>query len=82
MRELVSTDVALGALMAVVGAAIHSLAQAISWDLVIALLIGSLPGAFLGARLTGIISTRLARGVVAGALTIAGLVLSGVLATA
>ena len=81
MRELVSTDVALGALMAVVGAAIHSLAQTVSWDIVIALLVGSIPGAILGARLTGIVSTRLARGVVAGALTVAGLVLTGVLAT-
>ena len=81
MRQLVSTEVALGALMAIVGASVHSMAQAVSWDVVAALLLGSIPGALLGAKLVGIISTRLVRGCVAGALTVAGLVLTGVLST-
>jgi uncharacterized protein len=81
MRQLVSTDVALGAGMAIVGAAVHSLAQTVSWEIVAALLIGSIPGALLGAQLVGVISTRLVRGCVAGALTVAGLVLVGVLST-
>ncbi len=79
MRELVSTDVVLGALMAVVGATVHSLGQGISWDLVAALLAGSLPGALLGGKLIGIVSTRLVRGFVAGALFVAGLILTGLL---
>ena len=81
MRQLVSTDVALGAGMAIVGAAVHSVAQTVSWDIVAALLVGSIPGAIVGTRLTGIVSTRLVRGSVAGALTVAGLVLAGVLST-
>jgi uncharacterized membrane protein YfcA len=81
MRELVSTDVVLGAGMAVAGAIVHSLGQDVPWTLVGALLLGSLPGALLGSKLIGIISTRLVRGFVAGALVIAGLVLTGVLAT-
>jgi uncharacterized membrane protein YfcA len=81
MRELVSTDVAVGALMAIVGATVHSMTQAIQWDLVAALLLGSVPGALLGARLVGIISTRLVRSVVAGALIMSGLILTGVIST-
>src|SRR5439155_11259604 len=81
MRELVSTDVAVGALMAVVGATVHSMTQAIQWDLVAALLLGSVPGALLGARLVGIISTRLVRSVVAGALIMSGLILTGIIST-
>jgi uncharacterized membrane protein YfcA len=82
MRQLVSTDVVLGALMALVGAAVHSLTQSIPWDLVVALVIGSVPGAFLGGRLVGLFSTRLVRGVVAGALTVAGCILTGILSAA
>jgi uncharacterized protein len=82
MRELVSTDVAVGALMAVVGATVHSMSQAVPWGLVAALLLGSIPGAFIGGRLVGIISTRLVRGVVAGVLLISGLILTGILSAA
>jgi uncharacterized protein len=81
MRELVSTDVVLGAGMAIVGASFHSLGQTIPWTVVGALLLGSVPGAILGGKLTGIVSTRLVRACVGGALIIAGLVLTGVLAT-
>lgn len=79
MRELVSTDVALGALMAIAGATVHSLTQSVPWDLVIALLVGSVPGAFLGGRLVGVVSTRVVRGFVGAALLFSGLVLTGVL---
>ena len=82
MRELVSTDVVLGALMAIVGATVHSIAQDVSWDIVIALLVGSLPGALIGAKLVGIVSTRLVRCFVAGALVVAGMILTGLLSTA
>lgn len=82
LRELVSTDVVLGALMAIVGAIVHSLAVAIPWDLVLALLLGSVPGAFLGGKLVGQLSTRLVRGFVATALFVAGLLLTGILSTA
>jgi uncharacterized membrane protein YfcA len=81
MRELVSTDVVLGAGMALVGAALHSLGQTIPWPIVAALLVGSIPGAIIGGRLTGIVSTRLVRACVGGALVVAGFVLTGVLAT-
>jgi uncharacterized membrane protein YfcA len=81
MRELVSTDVVLGAIIAIVGALAHSLAQSVSWDIVIALLIGSMPGALVGARLIGVVSTRLVRGCVSGALIVVGLILIGVLST-
>jgi uncharacterized membrane protein YfcA len=81
MRELVSTDVVLGAGMAVAGAAVHALGQDVPWQLVGALLVGSLPGALIGSKLIGVISTRLVRGFVAGALVVAGLVLTGILAS-
>ncbi len=82
MRRLVSTDVVVGALMAIVGAAIHGSAQAVPWPIVAALLLGSLPGALLGARLVGIVSTRLVRGAVAGALLMSGLILTGTISAA
>jgi uncharacterized membrane protein YfcA len=82
MRELVSTDVAVGALMAIVGATVHSMAHAIAWDVVGALLLGSVPGALVGARLVGIVSTRLVRSMVAGALMVSGLILTGVISPA
>jgi len=82
MRELVSTGIVLGALMAIIGAAVHSLAREVSWELVAALLLGSVPGALLGAKLVGIVSTRLVRCFVSGALVIAGLGLIGALTSA
>jgi uncharacterized protein len=82
MRELVSTDVTVGALIAIVGAAVHSSHGEVAWDLVAALLLGSVPGALLGAKLVGIISTRLVRGAVAGALLVSGLFLTGLIQVA
>jgi uncharacterized membrane protein YfcA len=81
MRDLISTDVVLGAGMAVVGAVFHSMGQTIPWALVGALLLGSVPGAILGGKLTGIVSTRFVRSVVGGALLISGFVLTGILST-
>ena len=45
-------------------------------------LLGSVPGALLGAKLVGVISTRLVRGAVAGALLASGLVLTGAISVA
>ncbi|MBN1306230.1 MAG: sulfite exporter TauE/SafE family protein [Anaerolineales bacterium] len=65
LNLMVGLDVMHGALLAVVTSLNYSLAGQTDWGLVFLLLIGSLPGAWLGARMINRIDRRLVRGLLA-----------------
>jgi uncharacterized membrane protein YfcA len=53
LRRAAGTNLVVGFLLGVAGFATHAAATVIEWDLLAAGLAGALPGAWLGARLTG-----------------------------
>jgi uncharacterized membrane protein YfcA len=65
LNYMVGLDVVHGALLALVTAANYALAGQTDWRLVGLLLIGSLPGAWLGARTINRVDRRLVRGILA-----------------
>ncbi len=72
-HHVVGTDIAYAVPLTLVAGIGHATLGHIDWALLAALLLGSLPGIWLGARLTKLISDRLIRTLLAGSLLIAGL---------
>ncbi|MEO7421854.1 MAG: sulfite exporter TauE/SafE family protein [Ornithinibacter sp.] len=76
-RRLVGTDL-VQAIPLVVSAAIsHVLVTGIQWAVLLPLLVGGMPGTFLGARLCAMVSPSLTRRGIAIVLTLTGLTLLG-----
>jgi uncharacterized membrane protein YfcA len=71
-RRAVGTNLIVGFFLGVAGFAAHALRLEVEWDLLAAGLVGALPGAWLGARITGRISeTQLRRAIGAALVAIA-----------
>lgn len=71
-RRAVGTNLVVGFFLGVAGFAAHALRLEVEWGLLAAGLVGALPGAWLGARVTGRISeTQLRRAIGAALLVIA-----------
>jgi hypothetical protein len=60
-RRAVGTNLVVGFFLGVAGFAAHALRLEIEWDLLAVGLAGAIPGAWLGARLTGRISELVLR---------------------
>jgi len=71
--QLVALDVSHGALLALFTASTYAFAGHIDWSLIIWLLLGSLPGVWLGARAVKIIPQKVARMILGSMLLIAGI---------
>ena len=72
-RELVGTDVFQAFMLLAAGAITYLVAGTINWTLVGLLLIGSIPGVFMGSKLSKYIPDRYMRPVLATVLAISGL---------
>jgi len=71
-RRAVGTNLVVGFLLGLFGFAAHAVRLEVDWSLLGAGIAGALPGAWLGARLTGVLSdVALRRGVGAALVTIA-----------
>lgn len=71
-KELVGTDIAHAVMLHIAGTIIYFNSGTIDWRLVGLLLIGSLPGVFMGSRLSKYIPDRFMRPVLATVLVISG----------
>jgi uncharacterized protein len=67
-RSAVGTNLVVGFLLGVAGFAAHALQLEVEWDLLAAGLAGAIPGAWLGARVTGRISEAQLRRAIGAAL--------------
>jgi uncharacterized membrane protein YfcA len=67
-RRAVGTNLVVGFMLGVAGFAAHALRLEVEWELLGAGLVGALPGAWLGARVTGRISERHLRRAIGAAL--------------
>jgi uncharacterized protein len=72
-QQVVGTDIAYAVPLTLVAGIGHATLGHVDWALLAALLVGSLPGIWLGARLTKSLPDRLIRTLLAGSLLIAGL---------
>lgn len=72
-HRLVGTDIAHAVPLTLVAGTGHAMLGHVDWALLAALLVGSLPGIWLGARLTKSMPERLVRALLAAALVTAGL---------
>lgn len=72
-HQVVGTDIAYAVPLTLVAGIGHATLGHIDWALLATLLLGSLPGIWLGARLTKALPDRLVRTLLAGSLVIAGL---------
>lgn len=72
-RRLVGTDIAHAVPLTLVAAIGHAALGHVDWPLVASLLAGSVPGIWLGARLTRRLPERLTRALLSAALVLAGL---------
>lgn len=72
-HRLVGTDIAHAVPLTLVAGIGHAMLGHVDWALLAALLVGSLPGIWLGARLTKSMPERLVRALLAAALVTAGL---------
>ena len=72
-HRLVGTDIAHAVPLTLVAGIGHATLGNVDWSLLAALLVGSLPGIWLGARLTKSMPERLVRALLAAALVTAGL---------
>lgn len=71
-KELVGTDIFHAVMLHIAGAIVYFSAGTINWTIVGLLLIGSLPGVFLGSKLSKYIPDRIMRPVLATVLVISG----------
>lgn len=71
-KELVGADIVHGLVLNIAGAIVYFAAGTINWTIVGLLLIGSLPGVFLGSKLSKYIPDRIMRPVLATVLVISG----------
>lgn len=71
-KELVGTDIFHAVMLHIAGAIVYFNAGTINWTIVGLLLIGSLPGVFLGSKLSKYIPDRIMRPVLATVLVISG----------
>jgi uncharacterized membrane protein YfcA len=69
-KSAVGTNLVVGFFLGVAGFAAHAFRLEVEWDLLAAGLAGALPGAWLGARITGKISERLLRQAIGAALLV------------
>ncbi len=76
-QRLVGTDIAHAVPLTLVAGIGHATLGHIDWPLLAALLIGSLPGIWLGAQLTRAMPERLVRGLLCASLVTAGLKVIG-----
>ncbi len=72
-QQVVGTDIAYAVPLTLVAGIGHATLGHIDWTLLAALLLGSLPGIWLGARLTKSLPDKLIRTLLAGSLLLAGL---------
>ncbi|MBA2462272.1 MAG: sulfite exporter TauE/SafE family protein [Actinobacteria bacterium] len=61
VRRAAGTNLVVGFFLGVAGFATHATASVIEWDILAAGLAGALPGAWLGARVTGVLSENTLR---------------------
>jgi len=71
-KELVGTDIAHAVMLHMAGAILYFHAGTINWSIVGLLLLGSLPGVFIGSKLSKFIPDRVMRPVLATVLAISG----------
>jgi uncharacterized membrane protein YfcA len=71
-KELVGADIVHAVMLHIAGAIVYFNAGTINWTLVLLLLIGSLPGVFIGSKLSKYIPDRFMRPVLATVLAISG----------
>jgi uncharacterized membrane protein YfcA len=69
-RRAVGTNLIVGFLLGVAGFVAHAFRLEVEWDLLAAGLAGALPGAWLGARVTGLLSERQLRQAIGVALLV------------
>jgi hypothetical protein len=72
-KRLVGTDIAHAVPLTLVAGIGHATLGHVNWPLLLALLVGSLPGIWLGARLTKSMPERLVHGLLCVSLVTAGL---------
>jgi uncharacterized protein len=72
LQELVGSDVAFAAIIVPIAAAGHLNLGSISWPLTLTLLLGSLPGVYIGSRLCALLPIQYLRPAMAGVLILAG----------
>lgn len=72
-RRIVGTVLVHALIITAVGAVLHSWVTPLQWKVVALILLGSVPGVWLGSRLTLYVPERVLSGLVGGALLIAGL---------
>lgn len=71
-KELVGVDIVHAVMLHIAGAVVYFSAGTINWSMVGLLLIGSLPGVFLGSKLSKYIPDRIMRPVLAAVLVLSG----------
>jgi uncharacterized membrane protein YfcA len=72
VRRAAGTNLVVGFLLGVAGFATHAVATGIEWDLLAAGLAGAVPGAWLGARVTGLVAENVLRVAVGVTLVLVG----------
>ncbi|KFX82049.1 membrane protein, partial [Ralstonia solanacearum] len=68
--EVAGTDIAYAVPLTAVAGLGHMYLGTIDWNLLVSLLVGSIPGIWLGARLSKSLPERLTRGALAATLTV------------
>jgi len=72
LQQLVGSDVAFAAIIVPIAAMGHFNLGSISWPLTLSLLVGSLPGVYIGSRLCALLPIQYLRPAMAGVLALAG----------